>query len=62
MNQSKALNYEKPTNPPREWNSQNPAVNFKYFTSYPKTSPVVLDIMGRLNNHAVDNCDVKVYP
>ena len=28
----------------------------------PKTSPAVLYIMGRLNHHAIDNCDVEVNP
>ena len=32
-----------------------------HHTLPPKTIPVVLSIMGRLNYHAVDNGDVEVY-
>ena len=44
-------------------------VNPQQITSNPrppppkkKTSPVVSDIMGRLNHHAIDNGDVDVHP
>ena len=36
--------------------------NFKYQTYPPKTSTVVLAIMGRLNHRDVDNGDVEVQP
>ena len=42
-------------------NSQLRAVHFKYRTSPPKTSPVVLAIMGRLHHHAIDNGDVEFH-
>ena len=58
INQLKALQGEKSTEPPRYWNAQPPWVHFKYFTATTNTSPMVLDIMGRLNRHAVDNGDV----
>ena len=51
-----------PTEPPREWNSQSPESYFKSKTSPPKNSPVVSDIMGRLNHQATDNGDVDVHP
>ena len=60
MNQFNALHGEEPNDPPREWNSQNSAVDFKSRTSPPKTSPLVSAIMGRLNHHSIDNGDVKV--
>ena len=50
------------TEPPREWNKQTPAPHFKSNTSPPKTSPVVSDIMGRLNNHDIENGDAEVHP
>ena len=62
MNQLKALHGEEPTDPPREWKSQTPEGHFKPRTYPPKTSPVVSDIIGRLNHHAIDNGDVEVHP
>ena len=62
MNQFKSLHGDKPTDPPIEWESQPPAVQFKYRTSPPKTIPVVSGIIGRLNQNYVDNGDVEVYP
>ena len=62
MNQFNALHGDEPTDPPREFNSQPPAAHFKYRTSPPKTSPVISDIMGRLNHHAIYNGDVEVRP
>ena len=62
MNQSNALHGEEPNDPPIEWKSQPPAAYFKSRTSPPKTSPVFSDIMGRLNNHAIDNADVEFHP
>ena len=61
-NQFSTLHGDDTTDPPREWNTQPPAVRFKYLTSPPKVSTVVLSIMGRLNHHDVDNGDVEVYP
>ena len=61
-NQLNALNGDKKTDPPRKRNSQTPEDHFKPRKSPPKTSPVVSDIMGRLNNHAIDNGDVEVHP
>ena len=52
---------EKTTETPIECNSQRPSVQFKYHTHTPKTSPVVYEITGRLNNHVIDNSDVNVY-
>ena len=62
INQSNSLRGDEPTEPPREWNNQPPEVHFKYRTSPPKTSPVVLYIIGRLNCLSVDNGYVEVYP
>ena len=60
MNQLNSLDGDGTTEPQREWNIQHPAVNFKYRTSPPKTSPVVLAIMGIFNHHSIDNGDVEV--
>ena len=49
------------TEPPIYCNSQTPSVRFKYGTHYTKTIPVVLDFMGRLNNHDIYNGDVEFY-
>ena len=62
MNQFNALHGDEPTDTSRKRNKQFPSVLFKYRTSSTKTSPVVSDIMGRLNHHAVDNGGVEVYP
>ena len=62
MNQFNDLFGEEPTDPSREWNIQPPVAHFKSRTSPPKTSPVVSDIMGRLNHRAIDNGDVEVHP
>ena len=51
-----------PIKTPRYWNNQPPLVYFKSRTSPPKTTPVVLDIMWRLNHHTIDTGDVEVYP
>ena len=61
MNQYYALHSDETTEPPTEWNIQPSAVHFKSQISPPKTSPVVLAIMGILNHHAIDNGDAKVY-
>ena len=60
MNQFNALHVDEPNEPPRECNSQPPAVHFKYRTSTSKTNLVISDIIGRLNHHDTDNGDVKV--
>ena len=62
MNQFNTLHGYEPTDTPRDWNSQPPSDHFKSRTSPPKTTPVVSDIMVRLNNHAIDNGDVEVHP
>ena len=61
MNQFNTLNGEEPNDPPREWKSQHPEAHFKSRTSPPKNSPMVLAIMGRLINHAIDNGDFEVH-
>ena len=60
MNQFNAIHCDEPKEPPREWNSQPPAVHFKSRSSPFRTNPVVYYIMGKLNNHAIDNGDVKI--
>ena len=62
MNEFNDLPGDEPTDTPEYWNIPPPEVNFKSWTSTPKTSPVILDIMGRLNNHSIYNGDVEVYP
>ena len=62
MNQLNTLNDDEKNDTPREWNILPPAINVKSRTSPPKTSPVVLAIMGRPNHHAIDNGDVEVFP
>ena len=58
MNQFNALHVEEPKDPPREWNSQPPAAHFKSRSSPSRTNPVVSDIMGILNHHAIYNGDI----
>ena len=60
MNQCNNLCGEEPTDPPGEWNSQHTVSHFQYRTYPTKTNPVVSDIMGRLNHHAINNGDVEV--
>ena len=61
MNQFNDINGDKQNEPLREWNIKPPVANFKP-RNYPyNTSPVVSAIMGRLNNHSIDNGDVKVH-
>ena len=62
MNKCNVLHDDKPTDTPRECNSQPPASHFKYVTSLPKTVLVVSAITGRLNHRAIDNGDVEVHP
>ena len=58
MNQFNAIHGDKPKEPPRKWNSQPPEVHFKSSSSPPRTNPVVSDITGKLNHHAIDNGDI----
>ena len=60
MNQSNALHGDEPNKTPREWKNQHSEYNFKYRTSPSNPIPVVSDFLGILNNHAIDNGDVKV--
>ena len=60
MNQFNALHGDEPDKPPREWNSQLPAVYFKSRFSPSRTNPVISAIMGKLNHHAIDNGNVKI--
>ena len=62
MNQFNSLRGEEPNEPPRECNIQPPSVHFKYRTSPTKNIPVVLAIIGRLDNCAIDNGDVEFHP
>ena len=58
MNQFNSLHGDEPKEPPRECDSQPPADNFKSRSSPSRTNPVVSDIMGKLNHHAIDNGDI----
>ena len=60
-NELNDLHGDEPTDPPREWNSQPPAAHFKTSNSPPNTSTVLSAIIGRLNNHEVDNGDVNCH-
>ena len=60
MNQFNVLHGEETNNPLIDFNIQPPEAHFKSRTYPPKTSPVVLYIMGRLNHHVIDNGDVEV--
>ena len=62
INQSNELRVNETTEPLRYWKSQPPEVHFKYCIPPPNTSPLVSDITGRLNHHAVDNGDLDIYP
>ena len=62
MNESNALHCDKPTDKPRDCNSQPTTAHFKSRISTPKIIPMVSYIMRRLNNHAIDNGDVEVNP
>ena len=62
MNQFNDLHGEEQNKPQRKCNRKPTAAHFKYRTSSPNTTPVVSSIMGILNNHAIDNGDVKVTP
>ena len=60
INQFNAHHGNEPKEQPREYNSQPPAAHFKYRTSPSSTNPVISDIMGKLNHHAIYNGDVKI--
>ena len=60
-NKSNAIHGDEPNELPIECNIQPLEFHFKYRTPNPNTSPVILDLMGRLNNHAVDTGDVYFY-
>ena len=62
MNQFNVIHGDEPNDPPREWNIQLPAHHFKSSKYTPKTSPVVSDITGRLDHHAIDNVYDEVHP
>ena len=62
MNQFNALHGEELNEPPIEWNIRLPETHLKSRTSPTKNSPVVSAIMVGINNHAIDNGDVKVQP
>ena len=61
MNQFNTLHGEEPNEPTREWNSQPPPSHFKSSASSSNTSPLFSAIMGRLNNHDIDNGDVNFH-
>ena len=58
MNQYNTFRGDEATEPPREWNIQPAEAHLISSTSPPKTSPVVSDIIGIPNNHAIANVDV----
>ena len=58
-NQLNALHGDEPKEPPIERNIQPPAAHFKSRTSPSITNPVISNIMGRINHHAIDNGDFK---
>ena len=60
INKFNAHHDEKPKEPPIEWSSQPPAYHLKSTTSPSRTNPLISDIIGELNHHAIDNGDVKI--
>ena len=62
INQFNDLYVVEKNDPPRDCNSQPPAVHFRSRTSPPQISPLVSAIIWRLNYHDVNNGDVQVYP
>ena len=62
INQFYAIRGDETTEPQREFIRQPPLYHFKYSTSHPKTSTVILATMGRLDHNAIDNGDVEVHP
>ena len=59
-NQLNTIHGDTPKEPPRERNSQPPAAHLKSRASSSKTNPVISDITGRLNHHAIDNGDIRI--
>ena len=59
-NQFNTIHCDKPEEQPREWNSQPPSAHFKSRSSPSINNPVISDIMGKLNHHAIYNSDVKI--
>ena len=62
INKFNDLHGDEPKEPQREWNSQHTVYHFKYKTYPTNTSPLVSDIIGRINHHTIDNGDVEVHP
>ena len=62
MNPFNALHGDEPNEPQREWNRKPLVHHFKSSTFPSKTNPVISDITGRPNHHAIDNGDVEVLP
>ena len=62
INQFNALRGEDPNEPPKECNIQPIESQLKSRTSSTNTSPLVSDIMGKINHHAINNGDVEVHP
>ena len=62
MNHFNTLNGDERYEPPIEWNSQPPTVQFKSRNSPTKNSPVVVATTGILNHCDIYNCGVEVYP
>ena len=60
MNQFNVIHGDEPKEPPRECNSQPLEAHFESRTSPSRTNPVISDVMGKLNHHAIDSCDVKI--
>ena len=60
MKQFNELHGNEPSEPPRECNIQPSEGQFKSCNHPSKTSPVVSDLMERLNTHAVENGYVEI--
>ena len=60
INQFNALHGDKKNEPPRECNIQTPSAHFKCRTSPTNTIHVVSAIMGRFNQNAIYNGDIKI--
>ena len=58
MNQFNALHGEEPKEPPREWNIQPLADNFKSRSSCSRTNSIISAIMVKINHHVIDNGDI----
>ena len=62
MNQFNSFRGDAPTDPPRDWNSQPPAVHFKSCNFTLKNGPVVSAIVGGVNYCVIGNGDVEAHP